>query len=454
MAEHYQITGSTAAEISESVEAGVRAGDLRPGAALPPVRALAKTLRCSPATVAKAYQALRQRGLIETAGRNGTRVRERPPIATAGRSALRLPPPPGAIDLSTGEPDLALLPALGPRLARLAAAEFTPTNYTDAGALPELVDLARVRFAGDGIPVEDAGITVTSGALDAMERLLSAHLRPGDKVAVEDPGWSNAFDLVAALGLTAVPMPVDDEGPTPDGMRAALGAGAGAVIVTARAQNPTGAAVSSYRAAELRSVLAEFASVLLIEDDHAAELAPVTLHSLAGVTGSWAFVRSVSKPYGPDLRLAVVAGDEATIARVAGRMRVGAGWVSTLLQRVVLYLWRDDEVINGVIRARDSYVTRRLALRAALAAHGLDARGRTGLNVWVSVPDETRAVAALRDAGYVVAPGSLFRLASPPAIRITVSPLAEEDIPALADAVAAAAALDPVPARSSMALTA
>jgi hypothetical protein len=54
------------------------------------------------------------------------------------------------------------------------------------------------------------------------------------------------------------------------------------------------------------------------------------------------------------------------------------------------------------------------------------------------VPDETRAVAALRDAGYAVAPGSLYRLSSSPGLRITVSPLATEDIAPLADAVARA----------------
>jgi DNA-binding transcriptional MocR family regulator len=95
-------------------------------------------------------------------------------------------------------------------------------------------------------------------------------------------------------------------------------------------------------------------------------------------------------------------------------------------------------VAAGVARARDSYVERRLALRAALAARGLDARGRTGINIWVRVADETRAVAALRDAGYAVAPGSLYRLSSPPGIRITVSPLGDDDIAPLADAVAAA----------------
>jgi len=64
--------------------------------------------------------------------------------------------------------------------------------------------------------------------------------------------------------------------------------------------------------------------------------------------------------------------------------------------------------------------------------------GESGINVWLPVPDETAAVARLRDAGYAVAPGALFRMASPPGIRITVSPLSTKDIEPLADAVAAA----------------
>jgi DNA-binding transcriptional MocR family regulator len=67
------------------------------------------------------------------------------------------------------------------------------------------------------------------------------------------------------------------------------------------------------------------------------------------------------------------------------------------------------------------------------------AYGHTGINVWVSVPDETRAVGVLRDAGYAVAPGSLFRIAAPPGIRITVSPLSDDDLEPLAEAVAVAA---------------
>jgi DNA-binding transcriptional MocR family regulator len=305
--------------------------------------------------------------------------------------------------------------------------------------MPELIDAARPRLHRDGVPVADAAITVTAGTLDAIERLLTVHLRPGDAVAVEDPGWTNLFDLLAALGLRAVPMAVDDRGPVPSALAAALSAGVRAVVVTSRAQNPAGGAVSRARAGELREVLRAYPGVLVVEDDHAAELAAVPLHCVGPVTGTWAFVRSASKPYGPDLRIAVLAGDQVTIARVVGRMRIGSGWVSTVLQRVLLRLWRDAGVAGRIAAAAASYEHRRRGLCDALSERGLAARGTTGINVWVPVPDETRAVSVLRDAGYAVAPGALFRIEAPPGIRITISTLSDADVEPLATAIAAAA---------------
>jgi DNA-binding transcriptional MocR family regulator len=448
----YQIEGQTAAAISASVESGVRRGALAAGQALPPVRELAGTLGVSPGTVAAAYQSLRQRGIVETAGRNGTRVRSRPAVANT-RLARRPPVPPDVLDLSAGEPDPRLLPDPRPHLRRLAAADPGPASYRDGGVLPEFRDAARERLARDGVAAR--ALTVTAGALDGIDRLLAAHLRPGDRVGVEDPGWANLLDLVAAHGLRPVPVPVDDEGPRPEGVAAALRAGIGALVVTTRAQNPTGAALSRTRASALRKQIRGYAAasgrseaestvkrpflggtdLLVIEDDHAAELSPAAVHPLAGATPHWAFLRSASKPYGPDLRLAALAGDEATVARVQGRMQVGAGWVSTVLQRLVLSMWQDAAVAAQVDRARDSYERRRDALLGALAERGIAAHGRTGLNVWVPVPDETAAVTRLRSAGYAVAPGSLYRQAAGPGVRITVAPLAQRDIPRLADAL-------------------
>ncbi|MDG4792401.1 aminotransferase class I/II-fold pyridoxal phosphate-dependent enzyme [Micromonospora sp. WMMD1082] len=436
MSARYQVTGATAVEISASIESGIRHATLAPGDPLPPVRTLAADLAVSPATVSRAYADLRQRGLIVTAGRHGTRVRPRPPVA-AQRAALRPPPAPGLRDLSRGEPDPRLLPPLRPHLAALADSGGEPVGYPDSEVLPEVAEAARARLAADGVPA--AELTLTGGALDGIERLLGAHLRPGDAVAVEDPGWASLLDLLAALGLRPIGVPVDDDGPIVAGVAAALAAGARALIVTSRAQNPTGAAVSADRATALRALLAGRADLLLIEDDHAAELARVPLHPLAGATTHWAFVRSVSKPFGPDLRLAALAGDEITVARVAGRVRVGAGWVSTVLQRLVLSLWHDPAVAALVDRAARSYERRRDDLVAALADRGLPAHGRSGINVWLPVTDETVASTVLRDAGWLAAPGALYRIAGPPALRITISSLDEAELPALADALARAA---------------
>jgi DNA-binding transcriptional MocR family regulator len=91
-----------------------------------------------------------------------------------------------------------------------------------------------------------------------------------------------------------------------------------------------------------------------------------------------------------------------------------------------------------VEEAARAYTRRREALQAALAARGVAVTAKTGINVWVEVPDETRAVGLLRDRGYAVAPGSLYRIVAPPGIRITTASLDEHEIPALADAVAAA----------------
>lgn len=407
------------------------------GSALPSVRVLAGSLHVSPATVAKAYQDLRQRGVIETEGRRGTRVRSRPAVAVR-RSALHAPIPSGLRDLSTGEPDLRLLPPLAPALAAAAAGKTPPQGYASAVTMPELADAARPRLLAEGVPVSGAEIVVTSGALDSIERVFNAHLRPGDTVAIEDPGWAALIDLLAALGLRAAPVSVDEHGPDPDSLAAALGSGARAVVVTVRAQNPTGAAVSADRARRLRDLLSGFPGVLVVEDDHAAELAEREPHCIGPVTGSWAFVRSASKPFGPDLRIAVLAGDETTVARVAGRMRIGMGWVSTVLQRMLLWLWRDPEVTALVGLAAETYGRRRRALHDALRAEGVEVGGDTGINVWVPVPDETHAIAVLRDRGWAVAPGALFRVGSPPGIRITISTLDTDEAPELARAVASA----------------
>ncbi|MFE9769648.1 aminotransferase class I/II-fold pyridoxal phosphate-dependent enzyme [Streptomyces sp. NPDC005808] len=434
----YRIEGSGAAEIAASVERAVGSGELEPGQLLPPMRELAARLGVNPNTVAAAYRTLRERGVIETAGRRGSRIRSKP--ATTGRDHIRVEVPDGVRNLADGNPDRALLPGLAEAFAvAVEGSDRKPVMYGEAAVEPELVRLARAELDADSVP--DGPVVVTSGSLDAIERVLVTHLKPGDAVAVEDPGWGSLLDLVPALGLRVVAIRVDDEGPEPADVRRALDAGTRALIVTSRAQNPTGAAVTATRARALRSVLEKYPQTLLIEDDHGHRIVDLPLHPLAGTTHHWALVRSVAKAYGPDLRLAVLTGDPVTVDRVHGRQRLGPGWVSHLLQRAVVHLWANGAVDVPAVAA--SYERRRDALIGALEERGVAAQGRSGLNVWIPVPDETGAVARLLHAGWAVAPGARFRMSAPPGLRITVSTLTPGDIEPLADAVASAVAQAP-----------
>jgi DNA-binding transcriptional MocR family regulator len=321
------------------------------------------------------------------------------------------------------------------------AALFAPEPDSGGGWVPAQASQAHQPAAQDHVR-ESAALLARSrmlavfGSLDGIERLLATHTRPGDKIAVEDPAWGNVLDLAAARGLTVVPMRMDDEGPDPADLRAALGAGVRAVVVTTRAQNPYGAIVSPRRAAALRTVLGPHPEVLTIDDDHGADLTPGVPHLLSGATRRWAYLYSASKAYGPDLRIAALIADADTADRVAGQLRHSSRRVPGVMQ----LLWAQALADRGndavLAKAAAVYAENREALIEELAARGVAAHGRSGLSVWIPVPDETAAATGLLARGWAVAPGSWFRVRSEPGIRVTVATLHLEEMAELAEAVA------------------
>ena len=435
-----KVSGRTAESIATSLEQHLHAGQRGAGEALPTVRALAATLRVSPATVAAAYKLLRRRGLVAGQGRRGTRVALPRPASARAVPAVVLD---GSIDLASGNPDPLLLPDAG---AALRAIDNDTRLYGERDDHGGLVAFARGEFEADAIPPRS--MAVLSGAMDAIERVLLEHLRPGDRVGVEDPSFPGLIELVAASGYVAVPIEIDASGPRPDGLQAALRAGCRAVVITPRAQNPAGAAVSAGRAGDLKRILRRFPDVLLIENDYAAPVAGAKFCSLRpDHQRRWSVVRSTSKFLGPDLRVALMAGDELTVNRVRGRQALGARWVSHILQQLTLALWSDPSRGRQLARAGELYTQRRRAAVAALAERGIEVHASSGFNLWIPVRDEVIVVQGLARRGWVVAAGERFRMRSGPGIRVTISTLQ----PAEAARFAAdlASALRPVRAASA-----
>lgn len=426
-----------ASGIAAAIGRLISSGELPVGTRLPTVRELARDLQVSPTTVSEAWRTLASVGAIEARGRNGTFVRQVPGPGTAQRYR-RVTEGPGrfALDLSTGTPDPALLPDLGPVIATVSRRDLT-SSYLDSPVLPALDERLRERW-----PFEPEALTVVDGAMDAVDRVAREVVRLGDRVVVEHPTFPPVLDLLEQLGAEVIGVGLDEEGPIADELATALERDPSMVFLQPRAQNPTGTALSEARAEELARLLAPGRSIV-VEDDHCGDVASSPLVSL----GRWlpertVHIRSFSKSHGPDLRLAAVGGAGELIDAVTTRRLLGPGWSSRILQAVVVALLDDPAAVASVDAARDAYAERRSSFAAAMADRGVVVGGSDGINQWVPVADERSAVVTLAAQGIGVAPGLPFRVRPDrDHLRITTGLLdgGDDAIAALADQVADAA---------------
>lgn len=420
------IDGKTANEIFDSIRQHVATGTLAAGETLPPVRELATALNVNRNTVAVAYKRLVTSGLAQSLGRNGTVIKEiSAPVALEGGN-----PDTPLTDLSGGNPAPTCLPDLSRYFAQI---NKNPRLYGDAVVSPELKTWA-TRWMQDALPGVGE-IDITSGAIDAIERLLCAHLLPGDSVAVEDPCFLSSINMLRYAGFSASPVTVDNEGMQPDILEAALQRGARAVILTPRAHNPTGCSLSASRAAQLQEILARYPQTLVIVDDHFALLSACHWYPvIAKETTHWAVVRSMSKTLGPDLRLAIVASDPVTSAKLRLRLNSGSQWVSHLLQDLACACLSDEEYRHKLVQTQQFYATQQQKLTTALRGYGIDLPVADGLNLWLPLAHHSQSLAfALAKSGWLVREGEVFGVNTPShGLRITLSTLNDNDIHKLA----------------------
>ncbi|MEZ5259979.1 MAG: hypothetical protein R2705_24770 [Ilumatobacteraceae bacterium] len=128
------------------------------------------------------------------------------------------------------------------------------------------------------------------GAMDGVERVLAAHLRPGDAIAVEDPGYPSVVH-VARAGARRRARSHRQRGMVPEELaRSSVRCRPSS---SRRAQNPTGAALTAARAARLTATLAVAPDVLVVHDDHSGDVSGVPPELVGAGDGSgrpWALV--------------------------------------------------------------------------------------------------------------------------------------------------------------------
>lgn len=385
-------------QIARALTAAIRSGRLGPGDPLPSSRALAAQLGVHRNTVLAAYEELRAEGWIEALAARRTQVAASLPIEAArpgaarGRRAARagglgfdLPeldgpapeeaPPPGAMILSGGVPDLRLVPrtalARAYRRALLRRGD-DPLAYGDPrGDAGLRREVAAMLSAERGLAVGADDLLITRGSQMAIALCAQALLRPGDAVAVEAMGYRPAWDALARRA-ELLPVPIDDEGIDVDALAALVERRPiRAVYLTPHHQFPTTALLSAARRIRLLA-LARARRFAVIEDDYDNEIhysgRPVLPLASADRDGLVIYVGTLSKILAPGLRVGFLSGPAPVIARATALRERLDRQGDHAVEAALAELLEDGEIGRHARRMRRVYQGRREALCEALAA--------------------------------------------------------------------------------------
>jgi GntR family transcriptional regulator/MocR family aminotransferase len=287
-------------------------------------------------------------------------------------------PPAQPFDFRQGMPALDVFPHA--RWARVRAREArrlgpASYHYGPVAGEPELREaiaayLARSRAVRRGFD----HVVVTSGAQQGLDLLARLWLRPGDLVAMEDPGYPAARRVFAAAGARIVPVPVDGDGFCVDALDAVAGGERPRLIyVTPSHQYPTGAVLSLPRRLALLG-WARRNDALVVEDDYDAEFrfGARPVEALAGLDaalpgeGVVAYVGTFSKVLYPALRLGYLVVPPDLVAPVVAAKAVTDRHGPRLEQRTVAAFMAGGDFERHLGRMRRLYAARRDALVDAL----------------------------------------------------------------------------------------
>ena len=436
-----------------------------PGARLPSVRELMARHGVGPGTVAAAVAQLAAEGLVETRPGEGTFVAVRTPsraapdhawqslaLGSSRSQALALGelvalPAPGALVLSTGylPEDLQPLAALTASMRRALRRPGVWDRMDVEGLWP-----LRAWFAHEaGGEMSARDVMIVPGSQPAIATAFRALAAPGAALVTESPTFVGALSAAAAAGLRVVPVPTDARGVRPELLAEALAtSGARVFYCQPTFANPSGAVLAAERRREVLEVV-RAAGAFLVEDDWARDLAlegesppPV---AASDRDGHVVYIRSLTKPAAPGLRVGALCARGAAFARLKAARTSEDFFVAGPLQETALQLvtspaWRRHlRSTRAALRERRDALVE--AVRRTLGDEALALVPQGGLHLWVRLPgsrsDEEAAQRAAR-AHLVVSPGGRWFPAEAPApfLRLT---FAGAPVEALRRAVAALA---------------
>jgi DNA-binding transcriptional MocR family regulator len=413
----------------------------RPGMRMPSIRKLAQDKGVSRFTVVEAYERLVAQGYLDSRRGSGFYVRERsanpgergtgggaqPSVAAPEeqrpidvvwlmRNTLHTGPPekgPGLGYLPNHWLDGELIVSALRALARQSGAQWLGAG-TARGFLP-LRQQLQTRLEELEVGAAPDQIVLTSGITQAIDLIARLYVQPGDAVIVGDPAWFQMFGRFAAQGARLLGMPYTPAGPDLDALEALVKTWRPKMLViNSVLHNPTGTSLSPAQAFRILR-LAEEHDFIVVEDDIYGDLCPpshavtrlATLDQLRRVI----YLGSFSKTLTGNLRVGFVACS-LDVAQAIADQKVLIGMTTPELNERLLYKILTEGHYRRYVerlRLRLDGVRDQSARMLEHAGFSLFTMPAAGMFLWADAGVDADAFAAAgQEAGFLLAPGSLF----------------------------------------------
>lgn len=370
---HIDQHAAAADRLYQALRHAMTGGMAKPGDALPPSRHLAAQTGFRRNTVTDAYERLIADGFAVARVGSGTFVAERIPSAIAGKAPKRIAitePQRGTLALGCTDIDettLRRFRTFAGRRMRTFGSEHL--HYGDPrGSLELRIAIANHLLSARGLRCDPDQIMLTSGTQHGLRIVLSAILKPGEQIWVEDPGYPAARKSIEHYGGRPVSVPVDDRGMIVAKGRATA-PHARAAYVTPSHQFPLGVQMAMPRRLELLD-WARTADAFVFEDDYDSEFrydgAP--LLSLAGIDHlrRVVYMGTFAKTLFPGLRIGYCALPENLIAPVAAARAAMDRFPATVMEGAIADMLNSGAFAANLRRMRSRYRDARDALARTL----------------------------------------------------------------------------------------
>jgi DNA-binding transcriptional MocR family regulator len=410
--------------LADAVATEIANGGLKPGDRLPPQRSFAYERKIAVSTASRVYTELLRRGLVVGEVGRGTFI-----SGQARRGVSAPPESRGArINLEINYPLLpnqaALIAKSLEGLDRPEALEAALRQGSSAGTSAAR-SISADFLSGNGWPAPAEQIVFTANGRQSIAAALSAIVPPGGRCGVEALTYPFIKGIAARLGVTLVPLAMDEHGVRPDAVqKARREAHLAALYIQPTIQNPLGITMPGSRRADLLRVV-EKLGLTVIEDsvygflDDEAPLAALAPDCCV-------VIDSLSKKVAPGLALGFIVPPPRLRESVMASVRSG-GWTASGYAFAAAQRMMADGTAAELVRLKRADAQRRQQIAAERLAGFEIQTNPKSYHLWLTLPPHWRSqtfVAAAARRDIALTPSSTFAVSpghAPNAIRLALA---------------------------------